>query len=431
MKHRSWLVSTVVVLVLAAAVPSPVLALDESDRLFLVGERGVADGLHALAVRALERFVADYPNDGRIALATLLLGRARLAVGLHERALETFRKAQTLAPPPGPPSEARLWEGEALFYVLSGRGETEFRSPGGLPTNKYTWKKNSLFAIPVDQAKRIGIAWSGQTARLAPADKVLYALRDAIGAVDSVPLIASSILCKKLASGAEIVVLDVKCGRGAFMKSLDAAKELAHWLEEVGTLAGLSTRAVITDMDQPLGRTAGNAIEVREAVDVLSGEPGPVRDLCVFLAEHTLRTAGLDPALVQKALDSGRALAKFHEWLLAQGAAPDALERLPQAALRVEVVSARAGWVSSVDAGAVGSAVIALGGGRSQPGGPIDPAVGIETWRRVGDPVSVGEKVFTVHASKQPDQWLLASLENAVTVSPTIVSARPLVLVNR
>lgn len=283
----------------------------------------------------------------------------------------------------------------------------------------------------LDQAKRIGIAWSGQTARLAPADKVLYALRDAIGAVDSVPLIASSILCKKLASGAEIVVLDVKCGRGAFMKSLDAAKELAHWLEEVGTLAGLSTRAVITDMDQPLGRTAGNAIEVREAVDVLSGEPGPVRDLCVFLAEHTLRTAGLDPALVQKALDSGRALAKFHEWLLAQGAAPDALERLPQAALRVEVVSARAGWVSSVDAGAVGSAVIALGGGRSQPGGPIDPAVGIETWRRVGDPVSVGEKVFTVHASKQPDQWLLASLENAVTVSPTIVSARPLVLVNR
>jgi TolA-binding protein len=117
MKHRSWLVSTIVVLVLAAAVPSPALALDESDRLFLVGERAVADGLNALAARALERFVSDYPTDGRIALATLLLGRAWLGVGLHERALETFRKAQTLAPPPGPPSEARFWEGEALFRL--------------------------------------------------------------------------------------------------------------------------------------------------------------------------------------------------------------------------------------------------------------------------------------------------------------------------
>jgi TolA-binding protein len=117
MKHRSWLVSTIVVLVLAAAVPSPALALDESDRLFLVGDKAVADGLHSLAVRALERFVADYPNDGRIGLATLLLGRAWLGVGLHERALEAFRRAQTLTPPSGPPSDARLWEGEALFRL--------------------------------------------------------------------------------------------------------------------------------------------------------------------------------------------------------------------------------------------------------------------------------------------------------------------------
>jgi TolA-binding protein len=117
MKRRSWLVSAFVVLVLAAAVPSPVPALEEADRLYLVGERAVADGLNAVAARALERFVADYPNDGRAALATLLLGRAWLGLGLHERALETFRKAQTVAPPAGPPSEARLWEGEALFRL--------------------------------------------------------------------------------------------------------------------------------------------------------------------------------------------------------------------------------------------------------------------------------------------------------------------------
>jgi len=252
------------------------------------------------------------------------------------------------------------------------------------------------------QAKEIGIAISGQTADLAPADKVMYALRDAIGAVSSMPLIVSSILSKKLAGGAELVSLDVKCGSGAFMPDFASAQALAQLLSETAKRCGLQTTVAITDMSQPLGHTVGNAIEIREAIETLNGKPGRFRDLCIELVAHTLQACGKGSR--QEAvdvLDSGRARSKAKEWFKAQGANPDLLDDpspLSLAPCTLVAEAPEAGWIARVDAGTVGYAVIEMGGGRHKKEDSIDPAVGVEFSIEVGDRIEKGQPIFSVYA---------------------------------
>ncbi|MBS1716914.1 MAG: thymidine phosphorylase [Armatimonadetes bacterium] len=285
----------------------------------------------------------------------------------------------------------------------------------------------------IAQARRIGIAWTGQTPNLAPADKILYALRDATATVENIPLIVSSILSKKIAGGADVIELDVKCGSGAFMKDLKTAKALAQSLSEVAKRCGKEVHAVVTDMDQPLGRTVGNALEIVEAIEVLKGEKGRFRDLCVDLARRTLTITGKDPRLAGELLDNGKAFAKFKEWVEAQGGDPviaDDPSRLPVAPVIQEVLwQGDSGYAARVDAGAVGLAVVRLGGGRESKADRIDPSVGVEVRIEVGEPIKQGQPVFRVHAaSETAAQEAAISLESAIKVSPQPVEMRPLVL---
>ncbi|MFI5385422.1 MAG: thymidine phosphorylase [Fimbriimonadales bacterium] len=258
------------------------------------------------------------------------------------------------------------------------------------------------------QAKQIGLAITGLTPNLAPADKVLYALRDATATVDSIPLIVSSILSKKIAGGAETVVLDVKAGSGAFMKTVPDARKLATALSETANLAGLRTRLAITDMSQPLGRTVGNALEVEEAGWVLTGnEPSRFTDLCVELAALTLVAVGVSADMdsarkkASDTLGGGLALRKAEQWFEAQGADPTVLvrpDKLPRAPVRKRVEAHADSWVAGINAETVGRVVLALGGGREKKDDVIDPTVGVEVHAEVGRKVVKGEPVFTVHA---------------------------------
>jgi pyrimidine-nucleoside phosphorylase len=287
------------------------------------------------------------------------------------------------------------------------------------------------------QAKEIGIAITGQSQDLAPADKALYAIRDVTATVDSIPLIVSSILSKKIAGGAEIVVLDVKCGSGAFMTNLERASELAQALVLIGNRAGLSTHAVITDMSQPLGRAVGNILEVREAVEILTGGIGRFAELCVALAAHTLVAAGKaadsDEAtrLARETLSSGRAADEAKQWFRTQGATLDVFnDRLPEAPIKLVVNNTFGnGWVEQVDASVVGKTVVALGGGRENKSDTIDPLVGVECLKHVADTVQEGEPLFVVHAStEKAAQAACANLLSAISVSSRSVPEPPLIL---
>jgi pyrimidine-nucleoside phosphorylase len=280
---------------------------------------------------------------------------------------------------------------------------------GSVPGFRMDLSPNELKA----QAKKIGLAITGQTPNLAPADKVFYALRDATATVGSVPLIVSSILSKKIAGGAETVVLDVKAGSGAFMKTLDEAKALASALSETSRLAGLKTRLAITDMSQPLGRTVGNALEVMEAGAVLTGnEPSRFAELCIDLAALTLVAAGVTWDMetghekARNALFNGFALRKAEQWFEAQGGDPSVLvrpDKLPQAPVRKRIEAAQDGWVGEVRAQTVGEVVVALGGGRAKKDDVIYPSVGVEVHVEVGEKVVSGQPLFTVHAKNDQD----------------------------
>lgn len=248
------------------------------------------------------------------------------------------------------------------------------------------------------QALEIGLALTGQTPRLAPADKALYALRDATGTVESIPLIASSILSKKIAGGAEVIVLDVKCGSGAFMRTETRALELKAMLEAIGTEAGLTVRAFLSDMDQPLGRAAGNALEVKEAIRVLKGEGGRFRDLCIHCVRTVLQACSL-PDRAENVLADGTALEKARQWFKAQGGDlrvfdDDSWETAPEV---LEVRAPRGGWIQQIDARQVGELVVDLGGGRRTKDDSIDPSVGVETLVQVGDQVAPGELLMRIH----------------------------------
>ncbi|MBL8048725.1 MAG: thymidine phosphorylase [Chthonomonas sp.] len=292
----------------------------------------------------------------------------------------------------------------------------------------------------VDQAAHIGLALTGQTPLLAPADKILYALRDATATVESIPLIASSILSKKIAGGAETIVLDVKCGSGAFMRELADAQQLASALKQIGAECGVRVEAVISDMDQPLGEACGNAIEVAEAARVLCRR-GPARltELCIHLAGVTLHACGLAPSLdagratAKDKLESGQALFRAEEWFTAQGANPRFLSDeswVPKAPVKGVIQhQGAAETVRRIPAGVVGQAVVDLGGGRKTKDAKINHAVGIECHIRVGDLVQPGQALFTIHAS---DENSAIAARNAILPaiewSTSPVMPRPLVL---
>jgi pyrimidine-nucleoside phosphorylase len=260
------------------------------------------------------------------------------------------------------------------------------------------------------QLEKIGLALIGQTADLAPSDKKLYALRDVTATVESIPLICGSILSKKLAEGIDVLVLDVKFGRGAFMKDRAKARELAEALVAVATTMGKPTRAVLTAMEEPLGRTVGNALEVAESIECLRGRgPADVMEVTMVLGEQMLvlakvaETTGAAREKLETSIASGVALEKFREMVAAQGGdarVVDEPQRLPTAKWREPVVAARAGWVQEVDAMAVALAALRLGAGRAKASDGVDHAVGVSELVKVGERVAAGAKLALVHANE-------------------------------
>jgi pyrimidine-nucleoside phosphorylase len=266
------------------------------------------------------------------------------------------------------------------------------------------------------QLAEVGLVVSGQTARLAPADGKLYALRDVTGTVPSLPLIASSIMSKKIAAGADAIVLDVKMGRGAFMETLEDARSLARIMVDIGRGLDRRVAAVISDMNQPLGRAVGNALETAEAVATLRGKgPDDFWEHCLAIAEQMLVLGSRASdrasarAMLGEAVRNGRALGKLMEWTEAQGGDPSVLGDPPSMAVApiVAAVGApRSGQIAAIDAREVGLAAVDLGAGRARKGEPIDHAVGIVLEAKVGDWVAAGETLFSVHAAdrRQCDQ---------------------------
>ncbi|MBO6041008.1 MAG: pyrimidine-nucleoside phosphorylase [Oscillospiraceae bacterium] len=272
----------------------------------------------------------------------------------------------------------------------------------------------------------IGIAIMGQTADLVPADKKIYALRDVTGTVPSIPLIVSSIMSKKLASGSDVIVLDVKCGDGAFMKTEAQAAELARGLTRIGRLAGRKCAAVITDMDQPLGYAVGNAVEVKEAISVLRGEQkGDLLELCLTLGACMMVEAGTEWSVeeaklaLMQTIEDGSALDKLAQLVTAQGGDARAVydtSLLPQAKVTLEVPSENEGYVNRIHAEKVGLISMHLGGGRATKESPIDLSVGVVLHKKVGDAVQIGESLATIHASgpekaQEAARMLLACFE--------------------
>ena len=265
--------------------------------------------------------------------------------------------------------------------------------------------------LPVETFRRVletcGCCMIGQTAEIAPADRKLYALRDVTGTVESPYLICASIMSKKLAEGIDALVLDVKTGSGAFMKSEKDASFLAELMVETGERMGKQVVALITDMDQPLGNMIGNALEVVECVDILRGAgPADLRELCLDLAGWMLHLGGAAKSVAEgkkqseSLISSGKALERFRQMIELQGGDPRVIDdpkRLPQAQHTTQTVSARAGYVSSMQCEQIGTACVILGGGREKKEDSVDPAVGIVLHKKVGDKVEAGEPLATIY----------------------------------
>ncbi|MBI5931274.1 MAG: thymidine phosphorylase [Chloroflexi bacterium] len=283
-----------------------------------------------------------------------------------------------------------------------------------------------------------GLVLAGQSGDLAPADKALYALRDVTGTVDSLPLIASSIMSKKLAAGADAIVLDVKMGKGAFMTDVESARELARTMVDIGVDAGRSMVAMISDMNQPLGKMAGLALEVREAIETLQGEgPADFTEHCLVVAAHMLHLAPNDldtfeaaHAAAEHSLHDQSAYSRFRRMIEGQGGdvtQVDDVSRLPQASLIESIPAPHDGYLAELSALEVGLAVVHLGGGREKKGDPVDYGVGIETHHKIGDHVQAGDPLFTIYAN---DPAKLAevktSLSSVAHLSKSSVEPLPL-----
>lgn len=290
----------------------------------------------------------------------------------------------------------------------------------------------------MENVNRIGIAIMGQTADIAPADKKLYALRDVTATVDNMSLIASSIMSKKLASGADAIVLDVKTGSGAFMKDEKDARALAEEMVKLGKNAGRKTAAVISDMDEPLGYAVGNALEVKEAIDTLRGKgPEDFVKLCLTLGSHMVVAGGMAKSAAEaeeklrQVIADGSALRKLADFVEAQGGDREAVYRtelLPQAAYREEIPSPQAGYVERIVCDEVGVCSLMLGGGRETKESPIDLSVGLVLRKKVGDYVEKGETLAVMHGNDREKMKAAAKrFTDSYKFSQKPVAKRPLI----
>lgn len=281
------------------------------------------------------------------------------------------------------------------------------------------------------QVNEIGLAIAGQTGELVPADGILYSLRDLTGTIDSIPLIASSVMSKKIAAGADGIVLDVKCGRGAFMQTRDDALTLARLMVAIGKASGKVVAAFVTSMEEPLGFAVGNSLEIREAVATLradgnAGGPEDLREICLLLGSHILIMAGLCSSIeagqkvLTERIESGAALAKLREMVDRQGGEVrmvDDPDLLPRADEVVPVLSPLSGFVRSIDAQQVGTAVMELGAGRKAKGDPIDHAVGCVFQVQVGSVVNRGETLVEIHTNHRiPNDEAVRLFVNAIKI---------------
>lgn len=296
--------------------------------------------------------------------------------------------------------------------------------------------------LPLAEFRRVleicGCAMIGQTAEIAPADRKLYALRDVTGTVESPYLICASIMSKKLAEGVDALVLDVKTGSGAFMKSQKDATFLAELMVETGCRMGKTVAALITDMDQPLGNMIGNALEVIEVVEVLrGGGPPDLRELCLELAGWMLHLGGVADTVAQgkqqsaALISSGKALEKFRQMVELQGGDARVIDdstTLPHARHTMKVTSAKAGYLSSMQCEQIGTACVILGGGRERKEDSVDPAVGIALHKKVGDRVAAGEALATIHYNDEAKAARARQLlEASCVVTDTTPTKRPLI----
>lgn len=271
------------------------------------------------------------------------------------------------------------------------------------------------------------VAVIGQTGNLTPADKKLYALRDVTGTVNSIPLIASSVMSKKIAAGSDAIVLDVKTGAGAFMKSVADAEELAHAMVKIGNQVNRRTMAIISDMSQPLGDAIGNALEVKEAIDTLKGQgPEDLHELVLVLGSQMVVLANkaktLDEArvMLEEVIANGKAIEKFKVMIRNQGgddSVVDHPEKLPEAQYKIELPAQRSGYISEIVADEVGIAAMLLGAGRSKKEDNIDPAVGLVLHKKVGDAVKEGESLLTIHANQENVDAIKQRLYDNIAIS--------------
>ena len=286
----------------------------------------------------------------------------------------------------------------------------------------------------INQVNKIGLAVIGQSEGLAPADKKLYALRDVTGTVDSIPLIASSVMSKKLASGAQAILLDVKVGSGAFMKNIEDARELAKAMVDIGKENGRSVKAILTDMDRPLGHAIGNALEIREVIDTLKGHgPEDLTHECIIMAAHMLVLSHMcdyETALnrVQQALDSGGALERLRLMIEAQGGDSRVIDDesiLTIGQFTYDVIAPQDGYIIHMNTEQCGIASVMLGAGRTVKDGPIDYSAGIVMHKKTGDAVSMGERIATLYAS---DESLFTNAAQTYLAAITIGNTAPKVV---
>ena len=299
-----------------------------------------------------------------------------------------------------------------------------------IPNLKVSLEKDAF----INQVNQIGLAVIGQSEGLAPADKKLYALRDVTGTVDSIPLIASSVMSKKLASGAQAILLDVKVGSGAFMKNIEDARELAKAMVDIGKKNGRSVKAILTDMDRPLGHAIGNALEIREVIDTLKGHgPEDLTHECIIMAAHMLVLSHIcdyETALsrVQEALDSGAALERLRMMIDAQDGDSRVIDDESLLAIgkfTYDVTAPQDGYITYMNTEQCGIASVMLGAGRTVKDGPIDYSAGIVMHKKTGDAVRMGERIATLYAS---DESLFTNAAQTYLAAITIGNTAPKVV---
>lgn len=288
------------------------------------------------------------------------------------------------------------------------------------------------FSVEVDQDEFVRLvnenklAVVGQSGNLTPADKKLYSLRDVTATISSIPLIASSIMSKKLAAGADAIVLDVKTGSGAFMKTKEEAVKLARAMVSIGKGAGRETIAVISDMNQPLGRAIGNALEVKEAIDTLQGKgPEDLTELSLVLGSHMVVLAGKASTpeegkkKLQENIENGKALEVFRKFVQAQGGDPRVTEDqslLPEAKYQLPYMAKKSGYIAEITADEIGTSAMLLGAGRTTKESAIDLSVGIVLHKKVGEFVQKGERILTIHANQKEVQEVEAKLDESIRI---------------